>query len=1292
MESPTSFAIPIPLKDSNASHLKSLRRFSIEVWNLTQNWGDYSSKCAKALEQIVNARLQIMYSKTADEKLSDDEKLRLEAKILKSNDELNSNLDGLEKVIGKCSTAQQRIAAWKQLTATSSSKEEKNIVETLEETIPTIIRMFQRELDAKKCGLRDIAENENRSDLVEINCTEFSSDDELINVLVAENAKLSYWIEAALIYYRHKRYSTFLYVLEKAGTLAGLEYAGVQTDQMRALDILAAYWMDQGYKEKNKEKRYDLFNKATVLFNTADKISMYEWSHLTVRAWFFLYEKEQRENKLLLADQQFNFVIKTQPKNCLSLIGKAVVSYNRKDFKSAVYYFRKAIRMCRHSVADLRVGLGYCFAKLNKPDKAKLAFERALELDENNVSAMCGLAILHLNTLEPELFKSAIQLFGKAYQIHQEHPVVLIHLANHFFFKREYDRVHQLAWHAMQTTESEEIKAEACYQVARLKHVQRQFDTAFQYYYQAKTLNNGELTIAYFGLGQMHIYRNELVQAIEAFEVVHRRMPNNMETVKILGSLYAHTTFTDLNEQAAARQKGRDLLLKYLETIPDDIEVCIDLAQLLESVDAPKSLHLYETAIDLLKTVEDIDPQPEMLNNVGALHMQLNDFEKAKKYFESARDRLLEMIETQERDESERVQLLTIRYNLARCLEHLCRTTEAEQMYREITKECPNYTDCYMRLGCLTRDRGQIYDSSVWFKNALQYDQTSPDAWTLIGNLHMSKNEWQPAQKKFEHILQKCENKTTDAYSLIALGNVWLEQLMTPNHKKEDEKKYMDRALAMYQKALKSQPRNLLAANGIGCVLAFKKAWNDARDVFSQVREATSTFLDVWINIAHVYMEREQYMPAVQMYSSAMKKFNRENDPAILHYLAKAYYRAGMVEEAKETLEKTLLEAQDNILVKFNYAVVMKRSAKNVLRQLKMTSDQVKNAISDLKFSERIFKYISKNDDLSLPGAKLLSRTICGEEAQNCRDLLTQANQKLEVAMAHDEEERKLKQKQEEEKEALRRKMMEEARRKEEEERQKLEAAKALRSTFVEMTKDIMRLPQVVEEKKSRSGRRKKGEDGDEFVNDSSDYGVHYGDGEGGEEGGERRKKDKAARKASRKRRERRESGSDAERRAEKKQRRKEEKERKMAERLSAKQTAKIKSRAFVSSSDDSSDDDKDRKQPEEDDDDDSPPPPIIGASDSDDDDAGAEVSRKKKKKAVVDSDASESDDDENPPVIGKSSDEDDEPGPSKKKASDESEEEEEEEDNDDDDQPSKKKKKKMMSSDESNSDDSDSD
>ena len=101
----------------------------------------------------------------------------------------------------------------------------------------------------------------------------------------------------------------------------------------------------------------------------------------------------------------------------------------------------------------------------------------------------------------------------------------------------------------------------------------------------------------------------------------------------------------------------------------------------------------------------------------------------------------------------------------------------------------------------------------------------------------------------------------------------------------------------MYKSVLRNDPKNIWAANGIGkksaclslgsclthfkrilvlycnlifhtgCVLAHKGHINEARDVFAQVREATADMSDVWLNIAHIYVEQRQFVAAIQMVS-----------------------------------------------------------------------------------------------------------------------------------------------------------------------------------------------------------------------------------------------------------------------------------------------------------------------------------------------------------------------------------------------------------------------------------------
>lgn len=59
---------------------------------------------------------------------------------------------------------------------------------------------------------------------------------------------------------------------------------------MRALDMLAAYYVQEANREKNKDKKRELFTKATLLYTTADKIIMYDQNHLLGRAYFCLLE------------------------------------------------------------------------------------------------------------------------------------------------------------------------------------------------------------------------------------------------------------------------------------------------------------------------------------------------------------------------------------------------------------------------------------------------------------------------------------------------------------------------------------------------------------------------------------------------------------------------------------------------------------------------------------------------------------------------------------------------------------------------------------------------------------------------------------------------------------------------------------------------------------------------------------------------------------------------------------------------------------------------------------------
>ncbi len=519
-----------------------------------------------------------------------------------------------------------------------------------------------------------------------------------------------------------------------------------------------------------------------------------------------------------------------------------------------------------------------------------------------------------------------------------------------------------------------------------------------------------------------------------------KAQPNNYETMRILGALYASSD----NEEK--REIAKSHLKKVTDHFTDDVEAWVELAQILAQTDLQASLNANMTAIKIFTDKVGADPPPEILNNMGSLHFLLGNVDEARAHFEQAYERSQE--EAAEDEAYYKEISYTIRYNLARVFEALCHFDKAERLYKDILLECPNYIDCYLRLGCMLRDRGQIYEASDKFKDALQFSNEHPDAWSLIGNLHLTKQEWGPGQKKFERILKQPAT-STDAYSHIALGNVWLQTLHQPTKDKEKEKKYQERALTMYKQVMRNDPKNIWAANGIGAVLAHKGYINEARVIFAEVREATAEFCDVWLNIAHIYVEQGQYVAAIKMYENCLKKFYKHHHVDTLLYLARAYAKYGKLKEAKMTLLKARRVAPHDTVILYNIALILQRLASQLLRDEKSNLNEVLQAVHELGLSHKYFQYLAVEGDRMKYD---LARAAI--EARQCQDLLSQAQYHVARARKIDEEERSMRQKQQEEREKLKRMQMEMQREVEERRRQREEDLAKARQEYLEKMKN----------------------------------------------------------------------------------------------------------------------------------------------------------------------------------------------------------------------------------------------
>ena len=354
-------------------------------------------------------------------------------------------------------------------------------------------------------------------EVIELDLEELPEGEDILGILSTEKVPLHIWLTLSRHYYKQNKLHDFVLLLENCLKDASFDYPEQEKDKMIALDRLAAHFVRQGRKEKNRENRKKHFAKATSLYTQADKIIMYDQNHLVGRAHFCLLEGDKTDQ----ADAQFNFVLAKSDKHIAANMGKACILFNKKDYKGALNHFKKALKGNSNCPPSVRLGMGLCFYRLGNNEKAQLAFERTLELDPSSTGALIGLAILHLNSGDKEKLHRGVKLLSSAYGIDSTNSMTLNHLANHFFFKKDYQKVQHLAQHALQGTEVEYIQAESCYQLARSYHNQEKYDQAFQYYYQSTQFATPNYILPHFGLGQMYIARGDPVNAALSFEKVN---------------------------------------------------------------------------------------------------------------------------------------------------------------------------------------------------------------------------------------------------------------------------------------------------------------------------------------------------------------------------------------------------------------------------------------------------------------------------------------------------------------------------------------------------------------------------------------------------------------------------------------------------------------------------------------------------------------------------------------------------------------------------------------------------
>ncbi|KAG0652082.1 Tetratricopeptide repeat 1 [Hyphodiscus hymeniophilus] len=700
----------------------------------------------------------------------------------------------------------------------------------------------------------------------------------------------------------------------------------------------------------------------------------------------------------------------SQGRNMMAVLGKSRALFSLGKHADALEGYQEAL----HKMPDLidpdpRIGIGCCFWQLGYKEDAKTAWERALEInpDSKIANILLGLFYLdasaHVPTNGPEfiqLYKKAMTEYTqKAFKVDKDLPLTCATFANYFLSRKSFPNVDTLSHKAIQFTDVNAIASDGWYLLAKKEHYTDDYERAADYYRRADEARGGAdrgYLPAKFGAAQLSVLKGDFGEAKLRLEKMIQQS-KNIEAMILLGTLYAEEVFssppsTSKDEKTAEFKKA----IGYLENVRTawkdpkknlvpDASVLLNLARLYETEQPEKSLQCLQQVeqMQLDQLPQDDKPEdpdevaawknnlrenlpPQLLNNIGCFHYQVEKYDQARDMFQTAMNACTKIGDKQEEMDTDAL-VTTIGFNLGRTYEAQGLLDEAKNVYEGLLVRHSDYTDVRTRLAYINlrqnpTDDGPKAVTKLYQEFSADLEVRALYGWYL-GRAHGRKRPTtvaeDPELRHYKHTLQNYEKH--DRYALIGMGNLYLMTAREMRRETEQEKQKRSaqyvRAVEFFDKALQLDPKNAYAAQGIAIALVEdKKDHKTALQIFVKVRETVKDAA-VFVNLGHIFAELRQYAKAIEHYEAALAK-DRSQDPSILACLGRTWLARGKAEKnlqafknALDYSQKALEVSPDQIFFKFNVAFVQIQLATTVYQmpEVQRTLAEVQAAASGLE-------------------------------------------------------------------------------------------------------------------------------------------------------------------------------------------------------------------------------------------------------------------------------------------------------------------------------------------------------
>lgn len=611
----------------------------------------------------------------------------------------------------------------------------------------------------------------------------------------------------------------------------------------------------------------------------------------THEAWSNYYAAQ---NKLGEAMQEAQQAISADPNRSESYLVLAFLNLRANQSDQAEASFKKAIAVDPKSLNAV-LALGGFYESHNRFSEAEQEFKQAIQIDPANGVPRAALVRLLMQEGKRDEIVAFLQQTKK--ELPNNHQGYTM-LGDYYFATGDLDKALP-EYASLHHDHPKDVQVKKNYiQILILKN---QLE-------EAAKLNNEILkgrpndVDGLIFKGELQRLKNDPSGAVESLQAALHNEPNNAVGHYQLGLAYAQQRdlsraesewreavrirpeLTDAQQALATLQIGRGEFDNALQTAQQMISAQPFSADgfLLKGI-AELGLRKFADA------QQDDEQARNRAPNSSAPYVQLGNVQLAQKHYGDAEKFYQQALEKDSGSSDGLRGLMTV-------------YVEQKQYDKAITAanaqiaKSPANSNFYDLLGTALFDGKKDYSGAdAALRKAIELDKNNTDAWEKLGKVQIQRGDTDQAIAIYQ---QAIKDNPKEAHFYILTGELY------------DAKQNWDQAKAMYQQALSVSPDNPMAANNLAYVLLEQGGNVDvAMNMAQTARRGMPDSPNAADTLGWAYYQKGIYHSAIDQFLEALR-LNQKNggpDSATMHYhLGLAYQKVKQNALAREHLEKAV--------------------------------------------------------------------------------------------------------------------------------------------------------------------------------------------------------------------------------------------------------------------------------------------------------------------------------------------------------------------------------------------------